>query len=136
MSTLTNSGRNQGDTGSRGESLAAAFLRRSRGFAVVAANWRNPRDRREEIDLVCRDGEALVFIEVKTRAPGAIIPGYYAVNRRKKAVLRRAIRSYLRLLRHQPRLFRFDIVEVEMTPGAPVLRHFENIPLFPKYFRG
>ncbi len=136
MSTLTNIGRNQGDTGSRGESAAATFLRRSRGFAVIAANWRNPRDRREEIDLICRDGDAVVFVEVKTRAAGAMVPGYYAVNRRKKRVLRRAIRSYLGLLRHRPRLFRFDIVEVELAAGGPVLLHFENIPLFSKYFRG
>ena len=136
MSTLTNIGRNQGDTGSRGECLAAVFLRRSRGFAVVAANWRNPCDQREEIDLVCRDGEVLVFIEIKTRAAGARVPGYYAVNRRKKRVLRRAIRSYLRLLRHKPRTFRFDIVEVEMTLGGPAILHFENVGLFPKYFLG
>jgi len=136
MSTLTNIGRNQGDTGSRGEGAAATFLRRSRGFTIVAANWRNPHDRREEIDLICRDGEALVFVEVKTRAAGALVPGYYAVNRRKKAVLRRAIRSYLRLLRHRPRLFRFDIVEVEMASGGPAVLHFESIPLFSKYFRG
>src|SRR5450759_4281309 len=76
--------------GNRGEQLAAAWLQRERGFAIVARNWRSPRDRRDEIDLVCRDGDALVFVEVKTRAAGALVPGYYAVDERKKTVLRRA----------------------------------------------
>ena len=53
-----------GARGAEGERLAAAFLRGRLGFAVVARNWRNPRDQREEIDLVCRDGDVLVFVEV------------------------------------------------------------------------
>jgi putative endonuclease len=127
------------DTGALGERSAAAWLRRERRFCMVASNWRNPRDRREEIDLVGRDGDALVFVEVKTRAPGALVPGYYAVNARKRRVLQRAIRSYLKQLREKPRTFRFDIVEVVLPRGAesPLeILHFENVPLFPKGFRG
>jgi len=127
------------DTGSRGEQYAAAWLRRERRFVRVTSNWRSPRDRREEIDLVCRDGDVLVFVEVKTRSPGALVPGYYAVDERKRRVLRRAIRSYLKLLRIKPRTFRFDVVEVVLSPGAvaPIeILHFENVPLFTKYFRG
>ena len=37
-----------------GERLAEAYLRRKSGFKPVARNWRNPRDRREEIDLVMK----------------------------------------------------------------------------------
>ena len=123
---------NQGDTGRRGEGHAAAFLRR-RGYSIVVLNWRNPRDLREEIDIVCRDGDALVFVEVKTRAGGALVPGYWSVDRRKRRALRRAFSSYLRLLRHKPPVFRFDVVEVEDTGGPPLIRHFENIPLFDKH---
>lgn len=57
------------DSGARGEAAAADFLRQRLGYAIVGRNWRNLRDRREEIDLVARDGEVLVFVEVKTRAP-------------------------------------------------------------------
>jgi putative endonuclease len=123
---------NQGDTGRRGESHAATFLRR-RGYALVALNWRNPRDLREEIDIVCRDRDALVFVEVKTRDEDALAPGYWSVDRRKRRALRRAFSSYLRLLRHKPRTFRFDVVEIEDTGGIPVIHHFENIPLFDKH---
>lgn len=119
--------------GARAESLAADWLRRERGFSLVTRNWRNPRNRREEIDLVCRDRETLVFVEVKARAAAALVPGYYAVNAAKKRVLRRAVRSYLRALAAKPRAFRFDVVEVTLPPkGARVeaqVLHFENVTL-------
>ena len=136
------------DAGTRGERLAADWLRRERRFSIVAQNWRSPRDRREEIDLVCRDAEVLVFVEVKARAAGALVPGYHAVDDRKKRVLRRAIEAYLAQLREKPRTFRFDVVEVSFPSFAkasestaqvapePEILHFENVPLFSKYFRG
>ena len=125
------------DAGERGEALAEAFLRQEKGFVIVARNWRNPSDRRDEIDLVANDGAALVFVEVKARASGAMVPGYFAVNKRKKRVLLRACTAYLRRLRPMPRTFRFDVVEVEF-PSEPNTQarilHFANIPLFPKHF--
>jgi putative endonuclease len=127
------------DTGARGESSAAAWLVRERRFVLVTRNWRNPRDRREEIDLVARDGAVLVFVEVKTRAPDALVPGYFAVDARKRRVLQRAIRAYLKQLHEKPLTFRFDIVEVVLPAGGEVpaeILHFENVALFPKHFRG
>ncbi|HVU22511.1 MAG TPA: YraN family protein [Opitutus sp.] len=127
-----------GDAGARGEAAAAAWLRRERGFTIVARNWRSPRDRREELDLVCRDGGVLVFVEVKTRAPDALVPGFHAVNQRKKRVLRRAIDAYLAQLSRKPGTFRLDVVEVVFArgTGAPEVQHFENVPLFSKYYQG
>src|SRR5512135_3281783 len=52
-------------SGRRGEDLAHRFLR-ERGFQVIARNYR-PRGGGGEIDLVCRDGATLVFVEVKSR---------------------------------------------------------------------
>lgn len=131
------------NSGADSERLAADWLRRERGFKIVARNWRNPRDRRDEIDLVCRDGEALVFVEVKARAAGALVPGYHAVDARKKRVLLRAAEAYLAGLRPRPRTVRLDVVEVTL-PGAdaaakgarPEVLHFENVALFGKDFRG
>ncbi len=122
-------------TGARGERLAANFLK-GKGFEVLAQNWRDPRDRRDEIDLICRDGEVLVFVEVKTRAATAMVPGYFTVDARKKKVLRRAATAYLRQLHPPPATFRLDVVEVTTRENEePEVRHFENIPLFAKHFR-
>jgi putative endonuclease len=125
------------DAGARGERQAADWLQRERGFVVVARNWRAPRDRRQELDLVCRDGDVLVFVEVKARAANAMVPGYYAVDARKKRVLRRAIDAYLARLAPAPRTFRFDVVEVATGAegAAPEILHFENVPLFSKHYR-
>jgi len=125
----------QQKSGNRGEQVAAAYLREKKGHRVLARNWRSPVDRRDELDLVTCDGEVLVFVEVKTRAAGALVTGYYAVNRRKKRVLLRACGAYLSALGRgdRPKTFRFDIVEVSTGPaGATTINHFENIPLFPK----
>lgn len=129
--------------GARGEKLAADWLRRERAFSIVVRNWRSPHDRRDEIDLVCRDGDALVFVEVKTRGADALVPGVHAVNERKKRVLRRAAEAYLRGLPQKPRTFRLDVVEVSLarpkpgeTDGPVEILHFENVALFSKQYRG
>ena len=127
------------NAGAWGEGLAAAWLRDQRGFNVVARNWRRPAAKREEIDLVCRDADVLVFVEVKARAAGALVSGFHAVDARKKRALRRVIQGYLAQLRERPKTFRFDVVEVMLpvagSSAAPHVRHFENVPLFSKHFR-
>jgi putative endonuclease len=119
--------------GARGEQAAADFLKTRRGFSVVVRNWRNPRDRRDEIDLVCSDGKVLVFVEVKARAEGALVSGFLAVDDRKKRALRRAVHAYLGQLTHPPKTFRFDVAEVTLSGRLPPqVMHYENVPLFPK----
>ena len=126
-------------SGGLGEQLAAEWLQREHRFGIIARNWRSPKDRRDEIDLVCHDGSVLVFVEVKARAAGALVPGYHAIDDRKRRALRRAIRTYLAQLREKPRTFRFDVVEVILSTGpsaSPEILHFENVELFSKYYRG
>jgi putative endonuclease len=121
------------ESGARGENAAADFLRSRQGFAIVTRNWRSPRDQRDEIDLVCRDGEVLVFVEVKARAAGALVSGFASVDERKRRALRRAVQAYLGQLATPPRTFRLDIVEVTLSDRLPAqVMHYENAPLFPK----
>lgn len=118
--------------GDEGERIARRYLGAKPGWRLVARNWRNPHDLREELDLVMRDGEVLVFVEVKARSARARVPGYYAVDRRKKAAQRRAIKAYVAALRVKPHTVRFDVVEVTLPAGrggTPEVLHFENIPL-------
>jgi putative endonuclease len=121
------------EAGARGEQAAADFLKARQGYTILARNWRSSRDHRDEIDLICRDGDVLVFVEVKARAAGALVSGYHAVDERKKRALRRAVQAYLSQLTPPPRTFRFDIVEVTLGERLPPqVMHYENAPLFPK----
>ncbi len=125
--------------GTDGERAAEKFLLSKPGWRLIVRNWRSPRDRRDEIDLVCRDEhDVLVFVEVKTRAAGALVGGYHAVDARKKRVLRRATQAYLRGLgARRPTTVRFDVIEVAWhLDGAPMtIAHFENVPLWPRGLR-
>jgi putative endonuclease len=119
--------------GALGEGVAERYLVRTARMKLVVRNWRNPKDRREEIDLVMRDGDVLVFVEVKTRTAGALVPGYNAVNQHKKRVLTRGTLAYLRGMKDPPRTHRFDVLEVawprEGEAGEPAVRHLANVPL-------
>jgi putative endonuclease len=117
--------------GRLGESAAADFLR-AQGWSIAARNWRSGRD---ELDLVARDGEVLVFCEVRTRKARALVPGYFSVTARKKRAVARAARAYLHGLAAPPAHFRFDIIEVKVSDdGVSDVVHHVNVPLFPKYF--
>lgn len=76
--------------GRRGELAAAAFLER-RGYRVIGAGF---LARRGEVDLICRRGERLVLVEVKTRSGDGFGAPVEAVGRRKQRALRAAAAEY------------------------------------------
>jgi putative endonuclease len=102
------------DLGGRGETFAARHLRR-RGYKVLVRRFRS---RAGEIDLVCRDGEWLVFVEVKTRVNEDLGAPSEAVDATKQRHMSKVALDYLRLLGYPEVPFRFDIAEVILPKGA------------------
>lgn len=101
------------DLGQYGEKVALAALRR-RGCRLLMKNYKTQH---EEIDLVCRDGSVLVFVEVKTRSNDRFGRPGEAVGMGKQKRIIRAAKTYL-LAAGNPRVaVRFDVVEVEVTEG-------------------
>ena len=109
--------------GELGERAAKRQLKRQ-GLKFLTANFRSPRG---EIDLVFRDGECLVFVEVKTRSSEEWARPAAAVNAERRRRLTRAALDYLGLLKNPPVKLRFDIVEVLLQDGAVrEVRHLPN----------
>ena len=109
--------------GELGERAAKKQLKRQ-GLKFLTANFRSPRG---EIDLIFRDGDCLVFVEVKTRSSEEWVRPAAAVNAERRRRLTRAALDYLRLLRNPPVKLRFDIVEVLLQDSAvKEVRHLPN----------
>jgi len=121
------------DTGKWGEREAEKHLR-GKGYRIIGRRVRVGG--RDEIDLVTRDGDVLVFVEVKTRASERYGRPIAAVDRHKRQVTSRAAMRYIKKLKNPDVLFRFDVVEVIGTPDSPdtMIRHVEEAyPLDRRY---
>jgi putative endonuclease len=101
--------------GARGERLACRHLRRN-GYRVLFRNFRGRTG--GEIDLVCRDRDTLVFVEVKTRTRQDFGRPVAAVDRQKQKRIARGGLAWLRMLDNPDILFRFDVVEVLLLENA------------------
>jgi putative endonuclease len=127
------------DRGEYGELLARYFLERVKGMQLVASNWKTRSGPRGEIDLIVRDKHILVFVEVRARSRAALVSGAFSVNRKKREVLERTFKTYMRGMKKPPRHFRFDIMEVELPPygceGVGTLYYYPNVLLFRKDYR-
>ncbi len=109
--------------GARGERAAKRYLKRA-GLKFLTANYRTPLG---ELDLVFRDGDILVFVEVKTRTPDEWTRPAAAVDLIKQRKIARTALDYLRLLRNPRVILRFDIVEVLHQEGKVLeVRHIPN----------
>jgi len=92
-------------SGAQAEALAAEFLI-ARGLAIVARNFRT---RHGEIDLIARDGDVLVFVEVRLRRSRYFGGAAASITHAKGARLTAAAKGYLAMLGREPPC-RFDAV--------------------------
>jgi len=109
--------------GQLGEQAAQKHLRHL-GLKFLLANFRSARG---EVDLIFRDQDCLVFVEVKTRSSEEWTRPAAAVNARKRRLLTQTALDYMKVLRHPHVKIRFDIVEVLLSDGeVHEVRHLPN----------
>ena len=109
--------------GAVGELAARKHLQHL-GLKFLTANFRS---RRGEIDLIFRDHDCLVFVEVKARSSEDWVRPAAAVNARKRQLLSQCGLDYLKLLKQPQVKIRFDVVEVLLADGAVrEVRHLPN----------
>jgi putative endonuclease len=107
-------------TGRIGEKQAETFLKKA-GLKIIARNVHVGYD---ELDLIARQGDTLVFVEVKTRKNEDFGRPAAAVNRAKRKKLSRAAMHFLKKRKLRPPYIRFDVVEV--IGDKPDIRHIQN----------
>ncbi|HEX2950974.1 MAG TPA: YraN family protein [Armatimonadota bacterium] len=104
------------ELGALGERHAARALH-AKGMQVLEANYRRKQG---EIDLIARDGDILVFVEVRTRTSSGHVSPLESVNPHKQAQIIRMAHLYIRNRRLPECHCRFDVVEVWATPTGTV----------------
>ena len=109
-------------SGAWGEELALRYLER-RGYRLVERNYRT---RYGELDLVLREGDTLVFVEVKLRRTTGFGDPLEAVTPHKQAKIRSLAEHYL--LNREPPFdtVRFDVVGILLGKGPPRVQHIED----------
>jgi putative endonuclease len=109
--------------GQEAEELAARYLQ-AKGVQVLERNWRAHRG---ELDLVGRQGDCLVVVEVKSARADADFHAADRVGADKQRQLLRLTEAYRKQRGWLDRPVRIDVVEVTFEEdGPPTIRHLEG----------
>jgi len=110
--------------GREGEQAAVRYLE-AKGYRVLDTNY---RWHRAEIDVIAKDGNQLVFVEVKARKGDSFGSPEGAVDRRKQDQIAKVAAHYLQMHGMEETDCRFDVLALRETPGSGnlVIDHFED----------
>jgi putative endonuclease len=117
---MNGSGRIQ--TGKRGEDIAVAYLK-NRGYRIIERNYKCLFG---EIDIVAKDGDTVVFVEVKSRKSEKFGDPQGAVGREKQKKISRISLKYLEEKHLYPCDARFDVVAIKMLPAGSIVELIQN----------
>lgn len=109
------------ETGRKGEEIARNYLE-SRGYIILETNWRFSR---AEIDIICKDGEILVFVEVKTRSYDSFGQPEEFVSKSKEKLMMDAATVYMHQVNHEWEI-RFDIISIITKGSYHELKHYKD----------
>lgn len=110
-------------TGRSGEDLAVDYLGHH-GYQILERNY---RIRGGEIDIIARDGDFLVFVEVKTRYTHDFgLPIESITPWKIKFILKSAL-FYINKIRWKDRQYRLDVVTVDYLLGQPLIELHRNV---------
>jgi putative endonuclease len=108
--------------GREGEGIARQYLR-ERGFELLHQNYRCEG---AEVDIVAKEGEVLVFCEVKMRVSDEFGPPEDSITHRKQRQIRKAALGYVTEHQIEDRDCRFDVVAIEARRGVLEIRHWRD----------
>jgi len=112
--------------GKKGEDLAVKFLKK-KGYKVIERNFR--ADRFGEIDIIAKDKNELVFVEVKTKTNEQFGSPEEEFTYQKKKKMYRAIQNYLFKKYLTSCDWRADLIAIDIVDEKIDIRHYECVPL-------
>jgi len=113
---------NRKTTGDRAELLACRYLKRH-GLRLLTRNF---HCRRGEIDLIMRDGDSLVFVEVRYRQQSSFGHAAETVTHAKQSRIIHCARYYMTVHQNWDMPTRFDVVAIEGRPDDLKIEWFAN----------
>ncbi len=108
--------------GREGERFAERYLKK-KGYRILAINYRCALG---EIDIIARDGEEIVFVEVKTRRGNTFFSPEDAVNWKKQNRIKRLALLYLKSNKLHDVPVRFDVIGLRLKEGQYVVEHIKD----------
>jgi putative endonuclease len=108
--------------GAQSESLAARLLKR-RGYTILETNYRTPLG---EIDIIARDRDTIVFVEVKARRSLGFGGPKWAVTPKKQRKISMVALYYLKTTRQSQVKARFDVVAIRSLAEPPQVEIIRN----------
>ena len=111
------------EIGKIGEDLATKYLENI-GYSIIERNF---IAKQGEIDIIAKDKEELVFIEVKTRTNALYGQPVDAVNRIKQKHLVKTVNYYLYLRNLENKFIRLDVIEVYLKDNTYKINHIKQI---------
>ncbi len=109
------------ELGKSGEEIAVAFLQ-DKGYRIIERNWRWGH---QEIDIIARDGNFIVVVEVKTRHSDSFAEPGIHVNHNKQRILVRAANAFVNYRRLAGEV-RFDTITILVRPGGTEINHIAD----------
>ncbi len=109
--------------GEYGEHLAAEYLQNN-GYTIVETNWRCPHG---EIDIIARDHQSIIFVEVKTRRASSTEAAFANITQHKKQRLIKLAYTYLASHQHEQAAWRIDVIAIAVSSTQlPIVEHVED----------
>lgn len=104
--------------GNKGEDIAADFLKK-KGYKIIQRNYKTPLG---EADIIVKDNNTIVFVEVKARTSDAFGQPFEAVNYRKQEKFKKIALYYLKHNKSEMPV-RFDVVSILSKKGNNEINH-------------
>ncbi len=113
--------------GKKGEALAEEYLKR-KGFQILKRNYRYGR---KEIDLIGKEGNTIVFVEVKSGRCKSFGEPLLWVDPRKQKNLIEVANGFIQKENITGCGFRFDVLSISYRKGRQVIEHIKNAFMVP-----